>query len=134
MKLRKFSLKCKIIVSVGILSVFLLPIMPLSVLAQNAPQPKPCPVTFRQLRLSDYRCFTEKLNRDLQKAAEREEKVRPRSFLQQRIQAEQEEREARIQRNAEIARQRLERSRQRNVSNKGRRYRVTYGRAITPAE
>ena len=112
-----------------------LAMVPSSLMAQNAPVvlPKPCPYKYAYLEKDErYRCFVEKHNNDIEAAANKTENPKPPSYFRQRLNRERERNTRRRDLEKQIIKQRSELSKSRNVTNKGKKYRVTFGRVQVP--
>lgn len=86
---------------------------------------------YRPKPQEEYRCFLLLSEENRKRAQEKKPKNKPLLGAQQR-KAKRLADEARRKRELEILQRRVETSRSRNVTNKGRKYRVTYGRVAEP--
>lgn len=86
---------------------------------------------YRPKPQEEYRCFLLLSEENKKRAQEKKPKNKPLLDAQQR-KAQRLANEARRKLELEILQKRVERSRSRNVTNKGKKYRITYGRVAEP--
>ena len=97
----------------------------------NLPKPEPCDTYFGLIPKKNYVCFMRKYKYDSQRASQ----IQPQTKSNHSSEIKKEEIYAQFkQRQKERDQQAIERSRARNVSNKGMRYRITFGRVLEPQE
>lgn len=79
-----------------------------------------------------YKCFIFLQNNRIQGAQENPYTPRRTTDFQLRIRAEQIEREKRLAEKQKRLQEQIEAARTRNVSNEGKKYRITYGKVLEP--
>lgn len=129
--IRRFLKKLTIIS----LSLFICSTITSTAYSQAAPKPKVPKNCFRPATKEEmHQCFIILHDQKIKKAKEKKPKVYPPTYFEQQILAEFLENQARRNAEKELIRQRADASRARNISNKGKKYRITYGRVTEPSD
>ncbi len=102
--------------------------------SQAAPKPQNFKNCLRPATKEEtHQCFVILHNQNLKRAQEKKPKVYPPTYYEQQMIAEFLQNEQRRSAEKELIRQRIEAARARNISNKGKKYRITYGRVTEPS-
>lgn len=103
--------------------------------SQQAPAPKFPNNCYRPRSDAEQRlCFVHLFNENQKRVREKKPKNKPPSDIAQQIEAERLFNEERRKQELDLIRERVERSRTRNISHKGKKYRITFGRVSEPTE
>ena len=104
------------------------------VYSQQPPVPQFPNNCYRPRAAEIHQCFALLFDENLKRVKNKKIKNKPPRDIIQKIEAERLANEERRQQEEAIIRQKLEAAQARNVSNKGRKYRVTFGRTAEPTE
>ncbi|MBF0280837.1 MAG: hypothetical protein HQM13_23800 [SAR324 cluster bacterium] len=105
-----------------------------TIFSQQATVPNFPENCYRPKKTEYHQCFTLLYEENLKRSKNKKQKNKPPTETIQKIEADRLANEERRQQENALIRQKLDAAQARNISNKGRKYRVTFGRVPEPTE